>query len=251
MVLALTIAVSTSSAVAAPPNPKLTKVLERLRASTDEWRREDAAFRISRKQGKLNRTEFEDYAGYVVSLRLRVLKQCEVARELGGEDAIKGYDCVPLGPNQGGRLVVVPSVNVQTEEEKLQILNARLNAIEAEIDEDLLKRQQEIRKTASNRHSGGAGGGSGGGAISGKSSGGNARVGKGSPSKSYGGTPTPSGPTSKDKHKRIAKRQQSNEGGSDDDVIARQLREAAEKESDPIMKGKLWEEYRKYKGAQK
>jgi len=45
----------------------------------------------------------------------------------------------------------------------------------------------------------------------------------------------------------------SSEGGKvdldyrDDDVVARQLREAAEKETDPELKKKLWEEYRKYK----
>ena len=33
----------------------------------------------------------------------------------------------------------------------------------------------------------------------------------------------------------------------DDDIVARQLREAAEKETDPELKKKLWEEYRKYK----
>ena len=36
-------------------------------------------------------------------------------------------------------------------------------------------------------------------------------------------------------------------GTGDDDVVARQLREAAEKETDPELKKKLWEEYRKYK----
>ena len=35
--------------------------------------------------------------------------------------------------------------------------------------------------------------------------------------------------------------------GSDDDVIARQIREAAEKETDPELKRKLWEEYKRYK----
>ena len=33
----------------------------------------------------------------------------------------------------------------------------------------------------------------------------------------------------------------------DDDIIARQLREAAMQEEDPVLKEKLWEEYRKYK----
>jgi hypothetical protein len=35
----------------------------------------------------------------------------------------------------------------------------------------------------------------------------------------------------------------------DDDIIARQLREAAMKETDPELKEKLWDEYRRYKGA--
>ena len=33
----------------------------------------------------------------------------------------------------------------------------------------------------------------------------------------------------------------------DDDIIARQLREAAMQEADPELKEKLWEEYRRYK----
>lgn len=35
--------------------------------------------------------------------------------------------------------------------------------------------------------------------------------------------------------------------GSDDDVVARQIREAATQEKDPDLREKLWEEYRKYK----
>ena len=35
--------------------------------------------------------------------------------------------------------------------------------------------------------------------------------------------------------------------GHDDDIVARQLREAAEKETDPALKKKLWEEYKAYK----
>ncbi len=36
--------------------------------------------------------------------------------------------------------------------------------------------------------------------------------------------------------------------GADDDVVARQLREAAQREPDPAVREKLWDEYRKYKG---
>ena len=35
--------------------------------------------------------------------------------------------------------------------------------------------------------------------------------------------------------------------GSDDDVVARQIREAAMREIDPVLREKLWDEYRKYK----
>jgi len=38
--------------------------------------------------------------------------------------------------------------------------------------------------------------------------------------------------------------------GNDDDVVARQIREAATRETDPELREKLWEEYRKYKRAQ-
>jgi hypothetical protein len=37
--------------------------------------------------------------------------------------------------------------------------------------------------------------------------------------------------------------------GSDDDIVARQLREAAMTEEDPELREKLWEEYRRYKGS--
>ena len=39
--------------------------------------------------------------------------------------------------------------------------------------------------------------------------------------------------------------------GSDDDIVARQLREAAEQETDPVLKEKLWREYEAYKRSGK
>lgn len=38
--------------------------------------------------------------------------------------------------------------------------------------------------------------------------------------------------------------------GRDDDIVARQLREAAQMENDPALREKLWDEYRKYKNQQ-
>ena len=38
--------------------------------------------------------------------------------------------------------------------------------------------------------------------------------------------------------------------GDDDDIVARQLREAAMRESDSTIRERLWNEYRKYKGIE-
>ena len=38
--------------------------------------------------------------------------------------------------------------------------------------------------------------------------------------------------------------------GRDDDIVARQLREAAMQEKDPVLREKLWAEYKKYKNGQ-
>lgn len=38
--------------------------------------------------------------------------------------------------------------------------------------------------------------------------------------------------------------------GADDDIVARQLREAAVNEDDPELREKLWDEYRRYKASQ-
>ena len=49
------------------------------------------------------------------------------------------------------------------------------------------------------------------------------------------------------KSSRVPPAEGSRDMSEDDDVVARQLREAAEQETDPEVKEKLWEEYRKYK----
>ena len=41
------------------------------------------------------------------------------------------------------------------------------------------------------------------------------------------------------------------ETSDDDDVLAAQLREAAQRERDPVLQEKLWAEYRKYKASKR
>ena len=59
------------------------------------------------------------------------------------------------------------------------------------------------------------------------------------------------GPGVERKGKRVVVQQGKVESGDDDDVLAAQLREAAEKETDSVLKEKLWAEYRKYKASKR
>ncbi len=58
-------------------------------------------------------------------------------------------------------------------------------------------------------------------------------------------------PQSEDDTTRSQRAQQPPESDQDDDIVARQLREAAEKETDPELKKKLWKEYEDYKRGSK
>jgi hypothetical protein len=62
-----------------------------------------------------------------------------------------------------------------------------------------------------------------------------------------GGEP---GKTDEGKGKGGGDRRKGPATSDDDDIVARQLREAAEKETDPELKEKLWEEYEAYKKGQ-
>ncbi len=77
-----------------------------------------------------------------------------------------------------------------------------------------------------------------------------------------GGRPTPTGET--EPGSETSEKQNTGQGiegmsdeerrrygsGDDDDIVARQLREAAEKETDPELRKKLWKEYEAYKKNQ-
>jgi len=159
-------------------------------------------------------------------------------------------------PSQPPRLLApaaIDQVGEQTVDEQIAVLDAELFAGLGEFDEMLLREQERVRAAAPMTDAAGGSGGGAGDAGSAEdaegttgaegSEGSDGEPGAESGDGSYGagaGTGT--------------RRQGRSPGtpadipdGSDDDVVARQLREAAEKETDPELKKKLWEEYRKYK----
>lgn len=144
-----------------------------------------------------------------------------------------------------------------TEEERAAALEARLQQSLEGFDRRLQREQAELQsldeqqaQARQDRSAAGRPGGSRG------EAGGRARNEPG------GGAPSPAAPASGSS--QIPERPSTRLGGrgnrtdlpvtredipdaQDDDVVARQLREAAEKETDPKLREKLWEEYRKYK----
>ena len=63
------------------------------------------------------------------------------------------------------------------------------------------------------------------------------------------GAPGPGGAGKGDEQARAGVPEGQLPPAEDDDIVARQLREAAQKETDPELRKKLWEEYWKYKGV--
>jgi hypothetical protein len=165
----------------------------------------------------------------------------------------------------------------QTQAEKTAALDGDFLIALGEFDEMLLKEEEKVAaRVPSQRESGssgqagtaGSGGGSGETGEQGEGAEGDA-VAAGSPDGQAGRSGTAPGTQSSD---RGAQSSGGGRGGAgdavtdhsrygapggklpppeDDDIVARQLREAAEKEPDPELKQKLWEEYWKYKGVSK
>jgi hypothetical protein len=174
--------------------------------------------------------------------------------------------------------------SARTADEQKEELDGRLGASLSAFDAMLLKEQQEAATRRAEQQakagggsgsggegegaSAGGGGSPGGGSAAGKTSGGE-RSGsreRAAGSAEGGEGDRASGSDRGDRSSRTGDRNaaggravESNDGGvqappdvgdgRDDDVVARQLREAALAEKDPAIREKLWDEYRRYKGT--
>jgi len=233
-------------AVAADPG----QLLERLRIDHAAMVAAEQDFHARRQRGSLNGTEAADYAAYVARLHRRVAEDC-VALSAAGMTQPPDLGCASSKP-QSLVPAAIDQAGEQTLDEQIAVLDAELFSGLGEFDEMLLREQERVRTAAP--MSAAAGGGGGGGGGSGDAGLAEGAEGPAGPDSGFG-TDTDGGDGSYDAGAgHGTQRQGSRQGvppdipdGSDDDVVARQLREAAEKETDPELKKKLWEEYRKYK----
>jgi len=226
------------SAVAVSPQ----QLLEQLDLDHAALVAAESGYRSSRARGTLSGDEAADYAAWVARLHRQVVEDCAV---------LAGHGIpVPEELSCPVAAFIAPApidqVAEQTSAEKTATLDAELRAGMGEFDEMLLQEQERIKAAApfasdSSEQGGGQGGGADGGAAT-SGTGEQAADSTDGSSEQWQGA----GPGSP-QHTARAGTPADIPDGSDDDVVARQLREAAEKETDPELKKKLWDEYRKYK----
>ena len=195
--------------------------------------------------------EADDYRVYIAGLRDRLAQDCDALR-LSGVALPTDIDCPRQFIQQVAPLERDPNQSL-TESEQTETLDAELEAGLGEYDELLLREQARVK--ADRPRSAGEGGGLAGGAD-GESGGETGSAGTDGQTADAGDEQTadtdierpPVVTGSGGGKQTVASGQPDNiPDGSDDDVVARQLRKAAEQETDPELKKKLWEEYRKYK----
>lgn len=206
----------------------------------------------------------EDVLLFVSYLDGRIYQSCRELYLLAGPGGLEGLPC-PAGagePAGMSRYDPVPEASGQTSGEKVAGLEKELNQALGEFDEMLLKEQERIaahapRQRESGTMAGGATYESGQGQPGEQSGADGAAAGQDRPSGRQAPADSSASSEASARGGGAGNGQQQNRlpptsgsteiSSDDDDIVARQLREAAEQESDPEIKAKLWEEYKKYK----
>jgi hypothetical protein len=161
-----------------------------------------------------------------------------------GETAGSAGAAGPMGEPAGGG-----GSGVLTGGEQVAILDEQLNRGTGDFDDLILRERGTIQGTAKSAPQGGGEEETG----EGYGGGGGYNV---PPMASSGSGQGGAGPIPRDAYDADIPQQTTSypppadiPSGTDDDVVARQLREAAMREPDPKLREKLWDEYRRYKGV--
>ena len=260
-------------------DPVLEAAREELRLRVETERRMRKDFESLLAGGRMTAAEVADFEDYLADLGMMVDRQRGVVAKLQGDPAQGSDGSAPATP-------LPPGFNRgQTDAEKIAMLDAQLGASLSEFDEKLLREQKELAEKSRTGSAGDgdeqAGRGQGAPGSSGEGEGENQQVQSGAGAGGAAGesAESKSGESGQQKSSKdqaetggeVAEaseqvasaggttdegRQRSHSSvppdipdGKDDDIVARQLREAAETEQDPELREKLWEEYRRYKNS--
>ncbi len=182
---------------------------------------------------------YNEYSVFIEYLSFRIKENCLKIEEYYGIKHLSELPC-NLIKNKKQQL---DNNKYKTEDEKIQSLDDELMTALGEFDDMLLKEEEAIAQS-SRQNSTDEG--------TSKASYNSGLDGKGALNQNQNrnettGSIIDKSKNSKSKAKQTKKYKKNKLDKINDDIVARQLKEAAESEKDPVLKEKLWQEYYKYK----
>jgi len=227
--------------------------LDQLRADNAALLDARAEFEEMEKTCDTSSEERADFAAWIKQLSEQFAETCRSVSSHSNESIPADIPCGEF------KTALTSSVGIDiqhetTDGEKTAAMVGQFNDSLGDFDEKLLREQDRVKarkplSNPANSTGGGAAGGSDGesGGESAQDSADGEAEHEGPQSDQQGSDQTTTGVRGTSSSGKQSTAPPDIPDGSDDDVIARQLREAAEKETDPELKKKLWEEYRRYK----
>lgn len=254
--------------LSAQATPDFNKQVEEIRAHYATLLKARKELEQTQNQGELSQMEKSDYAGWIDSISERVSQDCNRLKQANYSDWPDDLPCEQIIAHSVGPAVI----DLNAERSNAEQTNALIEAFDTtlgEFDERLLQEQARVKAQRPPTESGSGESADGPTESMGNGEQSNESATDGEQGRRQGemqgaqnqagndnGTQsstdqnkTPGKPTSGTGKGTAANVPDNIPDGQDDDVVARQLREAAEKEADPELREKLWEEYRRYKAG--
>lgn len=244
-------------------NIQLEEEIINLQAAESAWRNNDAEFREMRKQCDASQTEIREFAEFIAELKRKVIEGCEIVRRLEGDASKYGIDCVEILDESkiDDSISSFDAADLSAPVGKSILYEEELRKLEGDFDDILMKAQNELQKKKKvdiasggpeeNNKISAQGGKAEKGRQSTESKGKTEKAKQDVESEDIAGMTEqgvrPGGVDKTSKQDTGAGGRRDEDDSRDDDVIARQLKEAAENETDPVLKEQLWKEYEKYK----
>ena len=208
-----------------------------------------------RQNGLINESGHNNFLLFISYLDRRIYYYCRELYLNFGTQALSGMRCPPETLNDAplNQYSTVPTITGPTHEEKLSQLNSNFEKSLQQFDDMLIMEQEKISQTIPKKRENSRSEKSGYPPSDGSDQNNDYSSSNQASRQEKQNEPTPGSPeqsnykTKKTGSQVIKTATNKNLSDNDDDIVAKQLKEAAEQEADPEIQAKLWEEYRKYK----
>jgi hypothetical protein len=249
---------------------RLAEARKNLRISEETEKRIASELEKLKKSGSASPEAVGDYEAYLKNVQAMTAENRKILEKMEKSYSARSSDESTSHASGSGKPDQMPASAIPEEQtqDEVAALDRQLNASLNEFDEKLLKEMDEIRaesagkmqdlardaaEAAKRLREKGLDAGSSESESTGQADDQEQKPESGQDSGSSEdktGSETASGSGSGKTDQGSARNEKRRAGYEDDDIVARQLREAAEKETDPELKKKLWKEYEEYKKSQ-